>query len=72
MSAIARDRMGRCFKERHFLPGMKIVTEGEKCNKMHLVMSGDVLLKSTKSPLEIEINENGEFEYQEGNKIITK
>lgn len=29
MSAIARDRMGRCFTERHYLPGMSIVKEGD-------------------------------------------
>jgi hypothetical protein len=29
MSAIARDRMGRCFTERFYLPGMYIVKEGD-------------------------------------------
>ena len=72
MSAIARDRMGRCFRERHFLPGMKIVREGHRWNKIHLVMSGDVLLQSVKSPLEIEVNTQGQFEYREENKVITK
>ena len=71
MSAIARDRMGRCFKERHYLPGMMIVKEGTPCTKLHLVMKGDALLKSTRSPIESEVGPLGEM-YIMDNKVITK
>lgn len=39
---------------------------------MHLVMTGDVLLKSSKSPLEIDVDSDGRFIFNEDNKIITK
>lgn len=72
MSSIAKDRMGRCFKERHYLPGMVIIPEGTPCNRLHLVMKGNVLLKSSKSPIEYDITHNGEFLVNRDNKIMTK
>lgn len=86
MSAIAKDRIGRCFKERHFLPGDYIIREGDPCNRnavsaqnpefglsrMHLIMSGDVLLRSSKSPIELDYNNGGEFIRKEENRVMTK
>ena len=54
------------------MPGVTIVKEGAPCNKMHLVVKGDVLLKSTKSPIEIDVLNGGELLIKEENKILVK
>jgi hypothetical protein len=72
MSSIAKDRMGRCFKERHYLPGMTIIHENSPCSKLHLVMKGNVLLKSSRSPIEYEVTNGGEFLVNHENKVPSK
>ena len=72
MSSLAKDRMGRCFKERHYLPGMVIIPEGSPWNRLHLVMNGSALLKSSKSPIEYDITNRGEFLINHENRVMTK
>ena len=59
MSSIARSRIGGCFKEKHYLPGTVLIKEGQPCDRMFLVMKGDVLLKSSKSPIQVAEQSSG-------------
>ena len=52
---------------------MMIVKEGTLCTKLHLVMKGEALLKSTRSPIESEVGPFGEMQIKDNNsKVITK
>lgn len=71
ISAVARDRITRCFKERDFIAGKKLISEGAHLTSLFVIMEGEVLLSSTKSPLDTEIGQNGQIKNMGTQKMIS-
>lgn len=51
ISAAARNKVSSCFKERIFMPRMKLVCEGKINEYAYIIKSGTCALVSSKNPL---------------------
>lgn len=51
LSAVARDKIARSFAPKTFVPGMKIITEGEPSHNAYIIKEGDCMIVSGKNPL---------------------
>lgn len=51
ISAAARTKVSSCFRERTFMPRMKLVSEGQINDYAYIIKSGTCSLVSSKNPL---------------------
>ncbi|CDW85500.1 UNKNOWN [Stylonychia lemnae] len=59
ISAAAKDKIARCFNEKQFYPGQKLIREGDIHNTAYIIKEGDCVLMSNQNPSDIRFNEEG-------------
>lgn len=51
ISAAARTKVSNWFRERRYMPRVKLVTEGKQSNSAYIIKSGTCILASNRNPL---------------------
>ena len=59
ISAAARDKVARCFTEKQYYPGQKLIREGEISNSAFIIKEGDCVLMSKQNPSDVKFTEDG-------------
>eukprot|EP00347_Sterkiella_histriomuscorum_P015136 403358183 len=60
ISAAARDKVARCFVEKQFYPGQKLIKEGESQNSAFIIKEGECVLLSKQNPVDVKFTEDGQ------------
>lgn len=59
ISNLARNKIKKAFKERIFMPRVKLIEEGKSSNYAYIIKKGTCMLVSSKNPLLSKISHKG-------------